>query len=320
MPKDFNPYLSYTAQWLQMLDKCRSKKDPGIWLYKNNARVTLFMLQSITRIWFKAFQDKNSGKWRKTFKKLEDMLGQVDHYDVLVNEFSKIKTIPASRIDYLEKKKEKALKKLNKNLREKNFYQKFMITFNRASTVNFNKKELLLELEKQVKIELFESNRFFNEYPQGFNDMELQVHNLRRKLRWISIYGQSLQGIIRLQKTNKSYKWEKEFITESVLSSPFNKLPVKRGLKYSICLNQKAFYALSYVIGELGAIKDKGLAIEALAKAIQKTKGRSVDDPVLLATQELRAAHSVEDLLQEAHVLLTKFFNTYKIHQALTRV
>jgi len=318
MPKDFNPYLPYTSAWLKFLDECRTKKDPAMWLYRNNARTTLFMLQSISRICYKAFKDEVTGKWRKTFKKLEDMLGEIDHYDVLVNEFSKKKSIPGVQLNYLEKKRDKALKKLNSHLAEKEFYKKFMIAFSQSGTLNFNKKPFIAELEKQIKIELFESHRFFNEYPKAFTDMELQVHNLRRKLRWISIYGQSLQGLVKLKNPGKKYSWEKEFITEAVTSSAFNKLPVKRGIKNYIVLNQKAFYALSYVIQELGAIKDKGLALEALAKSIQKTGSRSGNYAILLAGKQLKATHTVEGLLEQAHLLLTKFFNTYKIHKAMT--
>ncbi len=317
MVRPFNPYSVYTAKFLQLLDTCRNKKDPAWWLYTNNARSTLFMLESISRLWFKSHGDNETQKWLKTFKKLEDALGVIDYYDVILKEFSKGKNIPEIQMAYFERKRDKAVSKLNEKLIEKDFYKKFMVGSSKPGVLSFNNKHTLLKLEGEIKFEIMESARFFEGFPKGFNNMELQVHELRRKLRWISIYAQSLSGVVILKDPKTNYKWEKEFVTKFALESPYNKLAVKKGLKHYIPLNKTAFLALTTVIEELGRIKDKGLALEALAKSIEKTTHVKNETAVALAKKQLNSKITIEELLAEAHKLLMKFFNTYKIHKAL---
>lgn len=317
MAKELNPYQAYTGKWLKLLDNCRNKKNPAFWLYANNARGTLFMLESISRILHRANNDSTSKKWNKVFKSLEDMLGQIDYYDVLYMLFSKNKRIEKEVLDYIGKKKEKAIHTLNKDLAKKDFYKKFMIEFTKKTKFNFNDLKLLRKLEDTVKVEILECHRFYVEFPEGFDDMENQVHELRRKLRWISIYAQSLQGIVELKKPAHSYRWEKYFVTKDVKASPFNQLPAQKGLKHYIVLNKTAFYALSFVIGELGKIKDRGMNVEALAKALHKTGVSEKNSAVSEAMKKLGERKGENELLKEAHALLERFFNTYQIHEVL---
>ncbi len=317
MAPQFNPYSIFTAKWLQLLNTCQNKKNPAQWLYCNNARSTLFMLESISRLWFRAFGDNDTAKWLKTFKKLEDYLGVIDYYEVLLKEFSKNKSIPKIQIDYFKKKRDKAFEKLNKKLRAKDFYKKFMVVSSKPGAIEFNNKTILLKLENEIKAEIFESGQFFSQFDNGFDSMELQVHELRRKLRWISIYAQSLSGAIITKDDKIKYPWEKEFITKFSINSPYNKLTIKKGLVHYITLNKKAFYAYTTVIEELGNIKDKGLAIEALAKSIEKTNHIKNAEALLIANKQLHTDASIEVLLKKAHTLLNKFFETYKINKTL---
>ncbi len=320
MIRPFNPYSVYTSKLLQLLDQCRSKKDPAEWLYQNNARSTLFMLEAIARLWFKAFNDAETEKWLKTFKKLEDALGVIDHFGVILNQFSKNRSISSEQTDYFKRKKDKAVSRLNKKLFEKDFYKKFLVASSKPGVLNFNNKAILLKLEQQIKEEIAEGAAFFHRFPDGFNDMELQVHELRRKLRWISIYSQSLKGIIVLKSQKIKYPWEKEFVTEFAINAPYNKLSVKNGLKHYITFNKTAFYALTTVIEELGKIKDEGLAVEALVISIQKTTKLNKAGALALARKQLGSNLTMDELLKKAHKLLVKFYDTYKIHKTLVHV
>lgn len=84
--KDFNPFLFYSAQLQELLLKSSKEKNPALWLYKNNARTILFMLEALTRLHNHAFDEKLFEKWNKRFKKLEDLFGEIDQYIVLENE------------------------------------------------------------------------------------------------------------------------------------------------------------------------------------------------------------------------------------------
>ena len=87
----FNPFLFYSAQLQSLLIQASVEKNPALWLYKNDVRTTLFMLEALTRIHSKAFADPIFNKWNKRFKKLEDVFGKIDEYWVFEKELKKIK-------------------------------------------------------------------------------------------------------------------------------------------------------------------------------------------------------------------------------------
>ena len=71
--KEFNPFLFYSKQLQVLFKKAAEQKNPALWLYNNDARTVLFMLEALTRIHNKAFDEKIFSKWNKRFKKLEDL-------------------------------------------------------------------------------------------------------------------------------------------------------------------------------------------------------------------------------------------------------
>ena len=247
------------------------------------------------------------------------MLGEIDHYDASIKQFSKNKLIKKTQIDYLIKKRDKAILKLNEKLIKKDFYTSLIneVLEDYQQELNFNNKQLISELKNHINKQLQNAFEFFNQFPDSFNNMELQVHELRRKLRWVSIYAQSLQGIIVLKKTTAKYAWEKQFITPTEKTSPFNKLPITKSLTNYIYFNSKAFYALSNGIKTLGVIKDKGLGLSQLAKSIKKTSASTVKDSHDIASKQLNLNVTDKELLQQAHQLLDLFFTKHKIHQLL---
>jgi hypothetical protein len=313
-----NLYDQYLKQLTGLLFDSSHQDDPAYWLYLNNARTPLFMLEAITRILYKSTSDKEAEKWHSLFKKLEDILGQIDYYDVLIKQFKPNKAIGEEPVRYLEKKLDKVTSKLNRKLKKKEFYLPSLNEVTQSGAFDFNDKGLLIAFHEQVKTEILIAEEFFSTFHNGFSDFEEQVHDLRRKLRWISIYSTCLGGSVILKPGPKKYKWEKEFITRKEIESKFNKLPVKKGWSFYIPINKKAFYALSHVIDKLGEIKDKGLAIEALAKAIRKTTGNgNGNDHREQARTQLRIKETEDELLKQAYDLLYRFFVVNKIHVEL---
>ncbi|MBL7909943.1 MAG: hypothetical protein JNJ41_02665 [Bacteroidia bacterium] len=311
------PFQIYCKQIEVLFKKAKTNSNPAMFLYKNKARMSLFMAESILRVSNKLFEDKEIKDWHATIKKLEDYLGELDHYLVLLANFSKLKTIHIQQLEYISKKLEKTIDKLNSKLQKHDFYLEDLKKMGAGFKINFNDKNLILKLHEEIRSELKESCDFFDQYPKEFDDMEEQVHELRRKLRWISIYGESFQGLIVLKDVKEKYNWEKEFITANELKNPFNKLPVKKNLVDHIDLNKKAFYALSYVIDNLGKIKDKGLALEVLEKSIRKTNTEKGINSAILASKQLNAKYTHASLLKEAHSLLKTYYKKHKLHEIL---
>jgi hypothetical protein len=105
---------------------------------------------------------------------------------------------------------------------------------------------------------------FAAENERGFTELETQVHELRRKLRWLSIYPQALQGCIQLTKTASNDKNVKKYLTPEIVNSPFNKMPAAGANRDLLMFKKDYFLALSWMISELGRLKDLGLRAVAL--------------------------------------------------------
>jgi hypothetical protein len=309
------PLRHYAGELVTLFQKSITARDPAVFLYKNNARTTLFMTESLARLLKALDGGPKMGKALKALKKPEDILGEADYYDNCHRQFSKNKKVSHVQLAYFEKKRDSAFAKLNKKLRKKDYYQE---PFNQlaAMSIDFNDNKLITGIENQIRKELRESAGLFAKYPLKFTEFESQVHELRRKLRWVSIYSQSLGGIIVLKTAKTPEPWQKDFQSKKSLDSDFNKVPLKKGLAKYIYFNRNAFYALNYTIARLGVIKDKALAIEALASSIKKT-GLADESYTETALKQLGVAYTEKDLLQEAHRLLEKFFISFKIHEKL---
>lgn len=301
-----NPIIKHAKQLQTLLIKSKTQPSSALYLLENNARTPLFMLESIARILFKQ-NEIMYAKWLKVSKKLEDCLGTLDYYATYLKENKNVNYFSTEEIAYINKKHNKALNKLNEKLADKDYYLDWVDALLK-SEINFNSAENKKFIKELCKKELIKCAEFFNDFTNGFNDMELQVHELRRKLRWISIYAKSFDGLFAYKTSRVAFKWEKEFISKLETTSKFNVLPIEKSIKVPIQLNKKAFYALSSVIRQLGDIKDQGL--KAHTKKYTEEKLKIKANPLAIKKRLDEEAK----LLKDAHVLLKSFFETHKIH------
>ncbi|MBS1758205.1 MAG: hypothetical protein JSU03_13100, partial [Bacteroidetes bacterium] len=63
-------------------------KNPALWLYNNNARTPLFMLEGLAKLYAGIHNKKKFLKIKEHFKLLEDTLGAIDYYDGFAKEFA----------------------------------------------------------------------------------------------------------------------------------------------------------------------------------------------------------------------------------------
>jgi hypothetical protein len=96
----------------------------------------------------------------------------------------------------------------------------------------------------------------------------LDVHELRRKLRWLSIYPQAFRGCIQYSKAKTTGKHLAKYCTKAITTSPYNVMPDAGENRYFLLLEKNYFYALSWMIAELGSLKDSGLRVIAVKEAL----------------------------------------------------
>jgi hypothetical protein len=315
--KKIDPFQHYSSKLIAKLQRSKKEKNPALWLYKNGLRTEAFMLESLYRLFEKAFApDYEDGN--KLFKKLEDALGQIDFYDVFYQDFKTNKKIDQEAKTYILKKKEKSLKRFEKLLTKKDGLEnriRELDKFIQAQKLNFE-RTAIKSIEVAIQKEITDIKRFVKETDGDFTNVEEELHEVRRKLRWLSIYGQSLQGVIKLEDNGKKEGWIKKYVSKDIVSLPFNKLPLN-SFPAHVLYRKNNFYALSRIIFELGILKDTGFRLEFLAKVIRKVE--KIDSEAAMKKAEIALAVKENEvaLLKHASRLLDEFLNQDKILDGL---
>jgi hypothetical protein len=290
------------------------QRNPALWLYRNNARTPLFMLEALAKMYAGFHNRKKFTRIKDHFKLLEDGLGAIDYYDMIAKDLVKNKNIPAPVITYLQAQSREKIQSLNEILTENDWLRP---TGNRIMKIGKKlRKADWLEDKAEVKMlaefygeAIYTIVEFTQNTHYQFANMESEVHELRRKLRWLSIYPQALRGAVQLGQNKIVPAHLTKYYVKEIASSPFNKMTPPGGAKYILLLEQHYFYALSWMISELGKIKDNGLHIVAVKEALQQTASISDEAAYKKTYQMLGGQQSkMPELLDKAGNICQVYF------------
>jgi hypothetical protein len=326
MKKGFVRFDFYLDRLEKLCFRASAEINSALWLYANDARTPLFMLEGLAKI-YGGLHDKNRfGKIQTHFKLLEDALGAIDYYDSFAKEFSANKEIPAETAAYVRTQADKSARRANGLLIKEKWTGE---NANRTSKIRkklsgadwMKEESETVAIEKFYKIQIKEINAFAAKYKNGFTEIETQVHALRRKLRWLSIYPQALQGCIQLTQSDAPDKNIDKYLTPEIINSPFNKMPPAGENKYLLTLDENRFFALSWLIAELGKLKDKGLRALLIDEAARQSKTAAHAESVK-QTRRLPAPESsdVKEILSEASNICATFFAERNLDKLLNGI
>lgn len=177
------------------------------YVLSSDTRIVFFRLQSLSRIYEKSYDLPFFTEKKDFFKKFEDLIGKVDLYNGLVSISKKLKQ--PRLIKHFEDKKTEASKNLVDGLAAEGFIKdpnsKIDSLYQELAEFKDWKdadKDLRLHIKRLAKEtrKLLEDvkTRTFTQ-----DDIELGLHELRRKLRWPLIHIQTLN---RLTAYNQSAK------------------------------------------------------------------------------------------------------------------
>ncbi len=311
-PERFYFFLDKVAA---MLQSAARQKNPAGWLYKNNVRTPFFMLEGLCKLYAELHNRKRFTKLKELFKKVEDLLGTIDYYDAFAQEFTKNPKIPATIVNYLKSQRQYYTETLHTYLVDK----EWIGSRNRRITKVKDKLADASWLGPATEIKAIHEyyvhavvsiKQFIQETGSTFDNVETDLHELRRKLRWLSIYPQALQGAIQLSPAarNTPHSLQK-YITKAITTSPFNTLPPKADLHAILFLDRQRFYALSWMIAELGRLKDSGLKVLALKEALEHTQQLTEEDATKKAYSLLgKKQLPIDELLAQASGICKTYF------------
>lgn len=99
-----------------------------------------------------------------------------------------------------------------------------------------------------------------------------RLHALRRRGRWFALVAVSLDGAVQLTDKRCPAKFA-DVLKEEIAKSPFAQLPVNAVETSPVTVPRALFVAATKIIDEVGQIKDRGEAIEGIAKALVAKRG-----------------------------------------------
>jgi hypothetical protein len=309
-----------------LIAKADKHKNPALFLYQNDARTPLFMLEALAKMYIDIHNKKKFSKLKEHFKLLEDGLGAIDYYDAIAKSLSKNKKIPVKVLQYLQAQAREKIQHLNDVLVEKKW-----IDSSNERILKIRKKlseaEWLNEEKEIAAIESFYHKaidgiiEFTHSTAYHFDNMEEDVHELRRKLRWLSIYPRALQGCIQLADDNKKSKPLSKYLTKEIINSPFNVMPDAADNKQFLLLDKKYFLALSWLIDTLGKLKDSGLLIVAIEEALTQTENANEATATKKTYQYLGSKQTkLPALLNEAEAICKVYFKEKNLEQLIAGV
>lgn len=282
-------------------------------------RSALFMTQGLARLYVQMYkQTKLFTQIIKHCKKLEDAIGAVDHFHCLTEDLATL-NYPSSIIVHYNEELIKAEKKLYKLYFKKGWstLKKTDKWSNKLLKFEWHSSEEDLHILKDVyQSEIKEVEEFLNGLDDPLSEMEHEVHELRRKLRWLSIYAQCTKGAFKTTNNSTRKKYLETYHSPDIVSSPFTKINTSKSSEHTIVLSHPDFIALSWTIKQLGDIKDKGLVfyetIEYLKSIPQKKNNKNGELPLIRSK-----AHKGLDLaLYEAEYII-KIFKSDKVLEHL---
>ena len=319
--------FTYHLQQVEiLLNKVKKQKKPALWLFNNNARTPFFMLEGLAKLYADLQNNKKFTKLKEHFKIIEDGLGQIDYYDFLVKAFATNKQVSMACKQYVKKQFVNKVHLLNEALTE----NEWLNTDNKRITKINKKLKDARWLKSKQEVDaiaafygesIYSINEFVTKTKYHFDNVEEDVHELRRKLRWLSIYPQALQGFIQYAKDKKTELHLKKYLTKQIVNSPYNKLPIAGENTIFLLLNKNYFLSLSWIIYTLGTLKDEGLLIEGLKEAIQQTTTCN-DEEAFKTTYIIlgKKQRKMKVILDEAEVITKTFFSEHNLEHLLAGV
>ncbi len=263
----------------------QARREPGALadlLLAQNGRKLLFALEGQLRI-YEGKLGKLAQEPLADVKKLEDALGAWSLYEKEIPAQIKDKNFPKAVVKQLEKiatvKRDAVKEILEKDWLPDADKRNQVPVLNRMlrglREADFGSYQADRAYLKETFSGQFEK---IENFKVDFNDLQGGVHELRRKLRWPSIYIDALDGAVQLSAKQNPLHRMRKMLSDDEAKSPFvTGLPGPAREEQPIVMSKSLYIAVSKLIREIGTIKDKGEYVEFLSEVfVEAGKAKSV--------------------------------------------
>jgi hypothetical protein len=270
LPPGHRCFIAQLSRLLACLEQASAATEAAPALFATTARQWLFQLQGLCRIYKKAQEKQPFKTLLEPIKALEDQLGAVDYWNGWKEAALSTKEFPLLMFVGIQTHLTAELNSLETMLRNDgwlaNDFERLSTMLGELEAVDWHDaKQDRREVRKFLVDELEELEAEYHDGAFDFEELEEGVHEFRRKIRWFSIYAQSLEGLVQLRPVSQPDAALRPYLTKEVVESRFNILPPQNA-KDVLQFEAPNFYALSWLIAELGVIKDDGQKCVAFAE------------------------------------------------------
>jgi hypothetical protein len=291
-----------------LLKNAADHYNPALSLYMEDARTSFFQLEGLSRIYCNVQGKSFFEKLLTKVKNVEDALGLVDYYAVFYKAFKDEKIIPDYIKEITFKLYKDACKKSNDILHADGWLDgsRLKKIDQKLKDIDWLKtEEEIAEIGKYIHGEIKDVEDFIKIALDNLDDIEYDIHEARRKIRWISIYAQVMNGGVMLHGDGKMDVALKKYQTDDVKNSPFNVLPFTPKGVEPILFSKAHFYAVSHIIKALSKIKDVGLKHHLIIDIIQSHNICSREEATIQCKKILGKEYKSNDsLLKDAEIIL----------------
>ena len=255
------------------LQKARTEASPSGALRRANARAVLFQLEAIARAARKIVDDEMFEPVYVALKGLEDALGAVDFASGVLARIGAADD-PSLRAYFTGRRAEACLAS-DRRLAVDGWW----IDGGETSEA----MDRVLDVIEDVRWPRDRKERrayreYYADQATGiqvriddggfdFDALEAGVHELRRRVRWLSILPGALDGLFVRDESQPIEPKLSAYCTPEIVASPYNRLPCNEQIADPIAIDSSAFLAMSWFIARVGEWKDRGQWSEALLGA-----------------------------------------------------
>ncbi len=244
-------------------------------LLSSDARIVFFRLQSLSRVYEKSYDSIFFQNKKDFFKNFEDLIGKVDLSIGLINIATKLNQ--KRLIQFFENQKSAAIQKLVASLVAENIIsplnhtgpridpsEKLDTVYKELSKFDdWKKSDKDLKLHfKRIAKELRKLHEEIKERKFTQDDIELGLHELRRKLRWPLIHIQTLSRLTAYEsKLKLPIEVQNYFDTllaknPEIMKSSFLKM-LPPDIKHPALIPLYPYAMATELVSEIGTLKDK---------------------------------------------------------------
>ncbi len=225
-----------------------------------------FMLEGLLRLYKRKYPKFE--KRLEKIKALEDQLGACDYWHALLHDAVEV-NLDLSAQRYIEgqlRKEQISILRLIQQKwslkAEKNSLKKFRARIEKEEwPSNKGDAQFLAKELRRCAMKISELDLDMNQLEEG-------IHELRRQIRWLSIYFFALRGFVRLDPRLNPIPEYEALLSSPIASHPYARLPVDDIDNQTRSISKSLYLRLTEAIDHLGRIKDQGQRVEGLANAL----------------------------------------------------